>query len=89
MRGYRNVLMDEHEHSYAAYQRRKKSGLPDCPGCRAAAATHHREYRRANPEVRRRERARLSAYDRAMRRLAKLYPVEFRALVAEERAKIQ
>jgi hypothetical protein len=81
--------MDEHEHSYGEYQRRKRAGLLDCPGCRTAATTYHRERRRANPEVRRREQAKVAAYDRALRRLAKRHPVEFRTFLTEEQAKIQ
>jgi hypothetical protein len=80
--------MDEHEHSYARYQALRKQGLA-CPGCRACATEYRRAHRHANPEFRSRERAKASAYGRALRRLAKRHPVELRALVAEERAKKQ
>lgn len=79
---------DGHEHSYGEYQQRKKRDLPSCDGCREAAAEYHRQYRRRNPEVAARERAKMGAYNRALRRLARLHQTEFRLLLAEERAKI-
>ena len=74
---------DEHGTS-AAYQRHFKAGTTPCAECRAANNAYARERRRGSSQVRAREAELDAARRRAWVRLARMHPVEFRALYAEE-----
>jgi len=69
--------------TYAAYQRHIKRGERPDTKCRKAAAEYSRR-RRQNPEVRRRQVAQDTARTRALSRLAKMHPAQYRVLYEEE-----
>lgn len=73
--------------TYAGYVRHVKvtKDVP-CDECRAAATLYHRIYRQ-RPGVRARELDRERDRQRALSRLARMHPTEFRALYDEERGK--
>lgn len=63
----------------AGYIRHVKAGEPACDDCRAAHTLYMRLYRARGGH------AYDSARQRALSRLARMHPTEYRALVAEER----
>lgn len=76
----------------AAYMRHRKAKQKPCDPCRLAWNEYQCE-RRQDPDVRAsiREQNKPSskARHRALRRLARLYPADYRAIYAEERANIR
>jgi uncharacterized membrane protein YccC len=70
--------------TYAAYQRHRNTGSEPCTECRKAATRYMANYRASKPERRVAEIERATARNRALSRLAKLHPAQFRALYREE-----
>lgn len=70
--------------TYSAYQRHIRRGETPCAACRKANSEYHRQHRATHPERLNRESAYNGARDRALTRLAHLYPTEFEVLLSEE-----
>jgi hypothetical protein len=66
-------------HAAGAHRRHAE---PVCPSCRAAANAYNRAYYAANPDH---GRIRSRLRSNALRRLAALHPVQFAALLRDER----
>lgn len=75
---------DERHGTYAGAMQHTRAHEPLCEPCRKARNVYHREYRGANPDKYADEREQHRVQDKARRRLARLFPVEFRLLVADE-----
>jgi hypothetical protein len=56
-----------------------------CAGCKKANNDYHREHRKTHPERRAYDRRTALARSRALERLAKLHPTEFKTILREER----
>jgi len=69
--------------TYAAYQRHNLHNEQVCDECRAANAEYKARWRE-KPGIRDKERERRYARARAMARLAKEFPVRYRALYEQE-----
>lgn len=72
--------------TYAGYQAHGRRKEQSCAVCQAAAAEYMREYRATKPDAYKRERFRAAARERALWKLAKLHPVQFRQLYIAEMA---
>jgi hypothetical protein len=70
--------------TYGGYQAHKLKGIPICEPCRLANNAYQRDYRKTNPDRQAVNVARQHARDRALRKLARAHPVEFRALYDAE-----
>lgn len=68
-------------------QAHRKLGEKPCTECREAAAEYMRAYRALNPHTIRQQTRKNKVRQRALVRLAEEHPTEFRALLAEEKAK--
>lgn len=66
--------------TYAGYQAHRKANEEACTPCLVANREYLRDYRKRNPGYLAADAARRGARDRALRRLARLHPGEFRAL---------
>jgi len=69
---------------YKAYQRHVKEGTEIDEACRVAKNVYAQELRERNPGLRARERRDAAARGRALTKLAKKYPDDFRDLMADE-----
>jgi uncharacterized protein len=74
--------------TYAGWNWHQRAGVPVCLDCKEAQRQYRAKWR-ADPENRAKDRAIIRAYHRALQRLAAEHPDQFKALVAEERAKIK
>ena len=74
--------------TYGGYQACRPAGVV-CDPCRRACAEYQRRYRKANPDKQAAARRLSNARVRALGRLAKMYPVEFRKLYDEEIVEMQ
>lgn len=70
--------------THGGYQKHGRKGETPCEPCRQAHAAYMRQYRDEYPANYEHEKRRRSARDRALRRLARAYPDDFRRLLAEE-----
>lgn len=70
----------------AGYERHRVLGTPTCDECRAANAAYRRAWRAAHrtPEVLAQRARYMAARGRALTRLAKAYPAQFRDYLDEE-----
>ena len=69
----------------SGYSGHKRRGEDACAPCLAAIRDYQRTYRRGKGQAAtRRVKEREAARDRALRRLAALYPAQLEALLAEE-----
>jgi hypothetical protein len=75
--------------TYAGEAWHRRHDIPVCQPCKDARRDYQAEWRKTNLEGRQRERESTKATGRAMRRLANLHPVMFRAIYEEELRKIR
>lgn len=73
--------------TYAGAQAHQTTGIPRCAPCKVAAAEYMAAWRKANPGYARDQRKRTRIRNRALARLARMYPKEFNALLIEEMQK--
>ena len=73
--------------TYAGYQVHRMAKQDACGPCKAAANAYQAAYRKRNPQSVVRRLAAQEARRRALRRLAKRHPGEFRALYDEEKSR--
>lgn len=78
----------EHGTSYGEFQRCRRQNGKACTPCRRQAADYLAQWRKERPLAARRAQLEDYARERALWRLARMQPVLFSALVAEEKAKI-
>lgn len=70
--------------SYAGYQVCQRRPEGSCEECRKATREYMAEYRKRRPEVQARERLKRRARERALWKLARQFPREYRVLVHDE-----
>lgn len=70
--------------TYAGAQTHRRRGEPVCDACRAANAAYMRRWRERRPDLHAENMATHEARNRALRRLAQLYPQDLRRLYLEE-----
>lgn len=78
------TTVDERCGTPAGYQAHRKRKEPACDACRRANAEYTAAVRASNPGLYAQNVANNSARSRAMTRLARLHPDEFKALYREE-----
>lgn len=76
-----------HGESYGAAQKCYRANGKTCPACRKVWTAYAAEWRATRPIAARQAKNRDLARQRALWRLARLYPAAFQRLVTEEAAK--
>lgn len=74
----------EHGTTYAASQKCYRRPEGRCSACKRVSREYMAEYRKSHPEYANRNGDLGNARARALWRLARMYPQQFRALVADE-----
>jgi hypothetical protein len=77
-------VSDQEHGTYAAYQTHLRFKTEPCHACRKARNRYMAEYRARRPETLAIDVATAAARLRALKRLAKLHPTQYRALYRQE-----
>jgi hypothetical protein len=71
--------------TYGGFQSlHRNRGEESCDACREARNAYMRERRKSNPQILRVQKERERVRNRALSRLARIYPDAYRALLSEE-----